>query len=518
MGEDNRRVGVGVGEALVIGVILTPLVVPRLVVWLVPPRWSRLANRAGAVLATLTAGVLTFTIYQVSRTAEPARWMLALLLASGLLLLGLLLAYKRVLGRWTMRRIEDRHLRRDGVSCPPLPREAPAALPFLAVGVGYLGVALALAVLRPPVVATTLVLLVLTLMWLLVGNYLHYVPNSSRRLKYQVVLVAASTWWLGQPFMAAMQTAFLGPPLQPSAGQLVMGPIVLLVLFVLAAPFAVPDSRPPGRLTRMLWRTEWFWLLVPCYFVAPALPLPPLALLQLLVRYAIGERLVRAPILYLRSFGYGAAPTAFARIVAPVARPRGVVVALAHQRQRPSDFFAVTDPTEIAARFVMVPDDEWQAWVETQMRTASVVVFDHSVDTESVRWERELAARLVPPERVIVLHHQDAPPRAEGTSNVLPYTASLLGAWRARWRFRRALRRSLRAWDLELAKCTPAPARRLPPGQLPGSPCAVCAHKLISIRVGVFCHVCGAAVHNSCLAAHVHGLSPAAVAGQATRI
>ena len=80
--------GVGVGEALVIGVILTPLVVPRLVVWLVPPRWSRLANRAGAVLATLTAGVLTFTIYQVSRTAEPARWMLALLLASGLLLLG----------------------------------------------------------------------------------------------------------------------------------------------------------------------------------------------------------------------------------------------------------------------------------------------------------------------------------------------------------------------------------------------------------------------------------------------
>jgi hypothetical protein len=90
----------------------------------------------------------------------------------------------------------------------------------------------------------------------------------------------------------------------------------------------------------------------------------------------------------------------FARIVAPAAAVHGVVVALVHARQTASDLQAKI-PMALQAEVQAVPDEAWQTWVEAQLRSASAVILDCSVVTESVTWEFAAASAAL--ERRLIL-------------------------------------------------------------------------------------------------------------------
>src|SRR5205823_3503387 len=97
----------------------------------------------------------------------------------------------------------------------------------------------------------------------------------------------------------------------------------------------------------------------PVVSIVSIFTLHPLLLLYVFARYYIIEALSERPILYLRSFRYSSAPTAFGRIVAKSARRYGVVTTIVHESQPGSELMRHISVLDQAFAH-RVSDEEWR--------------------------------------------------------------------------------------------------------------------------------------------------------------
>jgi hypothetical protein len=198
------------------------------------------------------------------------------------------------------------------------------------------------------------------------------------------------------------------------------GPVLNFVTGFIAVRTARPSDGAAGVPASPRLRKLYggFMFLGPAVIFCGFLLMNPLAIgwqllaVYLLFRYALGERFVHEPILFLRSFRSTEAADAFGRILTRTASGYGVVVGLVHATQRSSDLHRLARVTD-HGKFHLVSDDQWQGWVLAHLKRCSAVIIDVSVETGSVIWELANARRIAGPDKLLVL-------RQEGASATIP--------------------------------------------------------------------------------------------------
>lgn len=254
---------------------------------------------------------------------------------------------------------------------------------------------------RPVTLALILDLLLAAAVLLVrIASHVQRIPNHDRRFKYALVFVAVLLCWLA----GAVAGRIAGGRVLPMTNQEALT-TVLPVAWYLATAWIVRGiiGQLDGKNLRLL---RWFgvsWA-NPLFLISLIVFSGPIVVMVLLIRFYSGAYLRSRPIVYLRSFSYADAPRVFARIVAPAAAVHGVVVALVHARQTASDLQAKV-PMALQAEVQVVSDEAWQTWVEAQLRSASAVILDCSVVTESITWEFAAASAALE-HRLILLERE----------------------------------------------------------------------------------------------------------------
>jgi len=264
------------------------------------------------------------------------------------------------------------------------------------------------------------------------GLWLHFQPNVSRRTKYErflsgcaVSFVASFAVFFGSVFATAAALAWLAT--------------VQIVTSIFVRPWAaVPGTSPSTTVLRahrvprnvfvvlaVLIPSAFGWLLSPLLLIA-----------YLTVRFAVGERLELAPILYLRSFRYPEGPTVLGRVVTKEAFRFGMLFAIVHARQKGSELMVSSAPTRQPI-VETVEETKWQDYVISKLRICSAIIIDRSLQSEGLAWEIGKATALVPPSRIAILQKRGSPNTAVVGVWTLEYDLSRRGVKEAR----RALRR-----------------------------------------------------------------------------
>ena len=175
----------------------------------------------------------------------------------------------------------------------------------------------------------------------------------------------------------------------------------IIISFLIRPWSAKPGILPTKGLVRVHMIIRFLGLFVVVLTISFVIPLPIL-IFYLILRYIIGMRLEKAPIIYLRSFHYSEGPTALGHIVGRIASRFGILYALVHKEQKGSDLLAesrITEQTLVAT----VPDSEWQNYVTTMLKSCSVVIIDQSLTTDSLQWEINNSIEFVDNMRIAIL-------------------------------------------------------------------------------------------------------------------
>lgn len=175
----------------------------------------------------------------------------------------------------------------------------------------------------------------------------------------------------------------------------------------------VTKDRLPSiyRMTMSLakWVLFFCFALLLGYFVAYALLILGVQILYayLALRYVMKSEMEKHPILFLRSFRYSETPAVFGRIVSPVASRFGVIIALTHQSQPPSDLHR--DTSSIAqANVRFAADDSWQEILSRYLKSSSAAIIDLTVESQGVSWELHEALQTLGKHSVVVLSQRGA--------------------------------------------------------------------------------------------------------------
>jgi hypothetical protein len=283
---------------------------------------------------------------------------------------------------------------------------------------------------------------------LVVGLVLHHRPNSSRTKKYTFLMLGIVGFWtlllrlnprLSCLVLPASTAELFKGERQDQASFVLalflMGPLFYFVAGLIAVRTArrwdggagVPASRRLHKLyggvmslglpvaivcaTVAMASIVIFWQLLAVYF---------------LLRYALGERFIHEPILFLRSFRNTEGAHAFGRILSRTASRYGVVVGLVHATQRPSDLHRLARVTD-HGQFHLVSDDQWQMWVLANLQRCSAVIIDVSVETGSVSWELENARRIAGPHKLLVLRQPGSDTAIPSGCHIVEYKGSGVG-------------------------------------------------------------------------------------------
>ena len=245
--------------------------------------------------------------------------------------------------------------------------------------------------------------------------YMHIRPNHSRRLKYTILLAAIPLWQL----LLIPSTVLHSPTHygkiahvssfseRASLGVEALWPVAAAALLCLVGG----PARIRGSGTKK-WPPSWLARLAFCFCRMPIFG-PSIGLLYLVggwdliltiltLRYLAFERFRRHPIVYLRSFRYGGASDVFGHSIVPALSPFGVIRALVHRSQTAGALVARTSIWRFGS-FATVSDDLWQSWVQHALQSASLVIVDHSVKTESVEWEITAALKFVPEDKILLI-------------------------------------------------------------------------------------------------------------------
>jgi hypothetical protein len=275
----------------------------------------------------------------------------------------------------------------------------------------------------------------------------HYIPNSSRRLKYELAAAGATflaiPGTLGDPVSHAailgkdgafINGYFAGNFLSQTIYFVVAG----LAVKVLLNAHGNAGVRRVARLYRFTYRVKGG--LLGMIVFAPLLLAGGyfgLAFVILVVLYQVGQKALEHPILYLRSFHDHDTSVVLAKLVMPTAGRLAPVLATAHARQPPEELYRRTNVLT-TSRVTVLPDAAWRDWLLSALPRCRAALIDVSVGSEGVLWELEQAKVILPPTRFMVLAQGKVPPPTLDLTDVtvVPYQ---LG-WRGRFRARKALR------------------------------------------------------------------------------
>lgn len=264
----------------------------------------------------------------------------------------------------------------------------------------------------------------------------HLVPNSSRQGKYSFLLSGIICFW--SLFLGLSRDSYFLDLLFQSSewsdrkfclAVIALGPGTLILVSSLAWYFIRPSSEEPPSHNL---RTSYGLITGVATPVAAALAIFSVVLIvpsvvYVILRYLLGERLGKEPILYLRSFHDGDAATAYGGMINGITARFGVVVGLVHVQQRPSELHRLGSFLN-HARFKTVPDEWWQDWVSAHLRRCSALVIDISMATPSVAWELDRALATVPRDRILILAEKGAAVSPPADVPVIRYNVSQIEA------------------------------------------------------------------------------------------
>lgn len=155
----------------------------------------------------------------------------------------------------------------------------------------------------------------------------------------------------------------------------------------------------------------------------------------LLMRYYTIYYMSFFPILYLRSFRYANGPTAFTKIISGPSSRIGVVFALAHKLQPPSELHGQLS-FDKQAHASLISDEDWKIWLIQKLRVAFIVIIDLTIESDSLSWELSESLRLVPNQRIIIFQHADTAVKSPELIECIRYDLSKKGIKKARKLFK----------------------------------------------------------------------------------
>jgi hypothetical protein len=276
---------------------------------------------------------------------------------------------------------------------------------------------------------------------------LHYIPNTRRRPKYE--LLAAALTVLAVPGTLAdpwLQAGIVGQDALYLSSTYMGNFLSQTIYFVLAGLIFYPLLRTSGdRTARRAWALYHLThrvrgLPAALVAVAPLFPAGGLfgsGFLCLVACYLIGEKALESPFLYLRSFHDSNSSVVLAKIIMPAAGRFAPVLSTAHSLQPPEELYRKTNALT-TARLTVLPDGAWQEWILTVLPRCRAVLIDASVASGSLLWELEQARAALPPQKIAVLAQEDA------SAIDLPGVPVL--RYRLGWRGRRQARKALSRW------------------------------------------------------------------------
>ncbi len=278
----------------------------------------------------------------------------------------------------------------------------------------------------------------------------HYIPGSSRRLKYELLGLALSVFAVpGTLADPVSHATILGRDASFIFGFYTANYLGQTWFFVVAGLIFgqllwAGKEATSARRASFLYRRTLQLKVLPAVMIGLA-PLFPAGgafisgFISLVAIYLIGQRSLENPILYLRSFHDHNTPVVLAKIVMPAAVRFAPVIATAHALQPPEELYRKTNFLT-AARLQLLPDSAWQEWILATLPRCRAVLVDVSVSSGSLVWELEHARAVLPAEKIVVLVQEEAPPIDLPGVLVVRYR---LG-WRGQWVARKALRRWLK--------------------------------------------------------------------------
>jgi len=157
----------------------------------------------------------------------------------------------------------------------------------------------------------------------------------------------------------------------------------------------------------------------------------------LVLRYFLGERIARNPIVFLHPFKHEATPEIFKKAVVTEGMRFGVVRTLSPAERPLWSLGGRSDLLEVP-NVETTSDDQWQDWVRERLRCAYVVIIDYSLETGNLDWEIEQIRAWVDDERVLVLQSSSSTARAPEGYAVLRYDLDKVGL--------KESRKALRTW------------------------------------------------------------------------
>jgi hypothetical protein len=264
------------------------------------------------------------------------------------------------------------------------------------------------------------------------GILVHFRPNHSRELKYSLIMAGfplLSLFLVPRSILDAVERA-------PAAGisvsflkvallfcAIFWSVLLVSIMAVLGGMWIRRQASNSQSLPRA-WEQLLFTvvhmryagpLIVVCYFFSK-----DLMLVLLMIRYLTVERFRRTPVVYLRSFHYDDAAEVFGDAIAPALAPFGVVKGLVHSQQTGGALFSRTSIWQLGL-MATVPDARWRDWVTKALRSATLVIVDSSVATESVIWEISAALHYVGQRCVLIITADQAPINTIGDVELIKY-------------------------------------------------------------------------------------------------
>lgn len=252
----------------------------------------------------------------------------------------------------------------------------------------------------------------------------HFRPNHSRQLKYSLVLAGClllPLFLMPRIILDALERGSVKVAL-PYFTE--MYPVFLVaIMAVLGGTWIRRQVSTVQKIPR-----AWEQFLFTLVHVPAAGPLililflfgKDLMLVLLMIRYLSGERFRRQPVIYLGSFHYDAAAKVFGEAVAPALAPFAVIKGLVHSKQTGGALFSRTSIWQFGL-MATVPDAHWKDWVAKALSSASLVIIDRSVQTESVMWEVATALHFVDQRRVVIISSDQEPINNTSDVEVIKY-------------------------------------------------------------------------------------------------
>jgi hypothetical protein len=123
------------------------------------------------------------------------------------------------------------------------------------------------------------------------------------------------------------------------------------------------------------------------------------------LRYVVGEFLSYHPILYLRAFERSAIFKTFHSVLVPAVATRHVIVGLSRSAEHRTLLKRSLGFT--TASLYVTSETDWRDWVTRELGRAFVVIFDYSIESNSLVWELEQARNICGVEQLLILVGKD---------------------------------------------------------------------------------------------------------------